>query len=136
MKSTQSSAWSALKINAIGLGATALLLFILYSIYSWLSPTNALSGADKLWDGDQRFEAIQQYKILLRKEKPGLHPPGTKWLDQTTDRGRLYRRIIEHEAEYGDPAEARDWIREAQAEGIYDLIFESQRVREMWNQDE
>ena len=94
---------------------------------------NSLREADQQWETGDRFDVVNTYKSLLKEEEPGIY--GYEWLNET-ERARLYRRIIEHEVEYGDISIARDWIREAKSEGIEELKFESQKTTEIWNEYE
>ncbi len=118
-------------------GLTAVILVVLlfgagyFAVQFFTNPTHALEKADRLWDRDQHPEAIVQYKSLLRKRDP-LDPEYAALPRE--ERWRLYRRIISHEARYGSPAEARDWIRAAWNEGIPNLDFESEDVRRLWHE--
>ena len=120
-------------------GGTGLLLLIIvvgviaYLIYSLVAdPTKALAKADILWDRDDRVAAVRQYKQLLRKRDP-LSQDGLAWLQDS--RPRLYRRIITFEAEYGDPADARDWIKDAWNEGHRDLVFDKKSAQDLWSEE-
>ncbi len=95
------------------------------------NPVHALERADRMWDRDQHVEAIREYKALLRKRDP-LDPDYAALPRE--DRPRLFRRVISHEVRYGEPAEARDWIRIAWNEGIRHLDFQYDEVRQMWDE--
>lgn len=62
-----------------------------------------LHTGDRQWNAQDHFAAIATYKTFLQR-KEGHH---YEWRD---DYPRIYRRVIEHEAKYGDPGEAVDWI--------------------------
>lgn len=66
-----------------------------------------LQEGDRQWNAQDHFAAIKTYKTFLQ-QKEEFH---YEWRD---DYPRLYRRVIEHEAKYGDPGEAVDWIVKAQ----------------------
>src|SRR5436309_268233 len=84
-------------------------------------------NAHALWESDKRAEAIKQYKQILRSpNRIHLHD----------DLPMLYRRIIEYEADYGDPSDARDWSLRAYEEwpGMpMRLTFDSRKATEIWN---
>lgn len=87
-----------------------------------------VAAAHRLWEEDQRFDAVKSYKGILRKEER-IHLRG--------DLPILYRRIIEHEAEYGDPSVARDWCLRAYEEWPgkpMRLTFSSSKATEIWNE--
>ena len=97
-------------------------------------PDRQLLRADQKWnsgDTPQRIQAIRDYKALLRKKDPldnGLHL-------LRDGRERLYRRIIAHHVLFDiNDADANDWIREAWDEGIRDLGFQEERVKEKWKE--
>ncbi len=94
------------------------------------NPNKALAAADKLWENDERVDAIDAYKELLRKPDPT--DPDSAWLQDS--RPRLYRRVIEFEAEYGDIPVARDWIQDALKEG-HRIRFDSDTARELWEEE-
>jgi len=93
-------------------------------------PSRAVASADALWDGDQRVEAVRAYKQILRKSRAA--QPLEK--EVRRELPRLYRRVISHEAQYGDPAEARDWIHDAWQANVRSLSFESEAVKELWKE--
>jgi len=90
-----------------------------------------LQAADQLWNQDQNVKAVREYKTLLGKRE---RFESQYALIQGNDRVRLYRRIISHEARFGNRAEARDWITKAYGEGInFEAAdFESPQVHELW----
>ncbi len=94
----------------------------------WTDPSRAVSSADALWDGGQRVEAVRSYKKILREA----HRQEPLEKEVRRELPRLYRRVISHEAQYGDPAEARDWIRDAWHANVRSLSFESDVAAELW----
>ena len=105
-----------------------------YLAYNYLvDPSRGLRHADHLWNRDQNVEAVREYKALLIKRDPLDHQfaliPGP-------ERPRLFRRIISHEARYGNRAEARDWITAAYGEGINfeKADFEDEQVYLLWQE--
>ena len=102
----------------------------LFAIRKWNDPSRALAKADRLWETDQRVEAIAEYKILLRKKDP--LDPEQNWLYE--HRPRLYRRIIEYETVFRDRDVARDWIRDAWSENIRNLSFDRDETRALWQE--
>lgn len=103
-----------------------------YLVYNYMAdPSRGLRHADQMWNRDKNVEAVREYKALLMKRDPLDHQfaliPGP-------ERPRLFRRIISHEARYGNRAEARDWITAAYGEGINfeQADFEDQEVHQLW----
>ena len=85
-----------------------------------------VEDAHALWESDDRFEAVRKYKSLLRSSNVS-----------STDQSAIYRRVIEHEAEYGDPGSARDWALRAYEEGRWNaalrkLTFSSDAAKTIW----
>ena len=93
-------------------------------------PVAVLSKADVLWalgDPKDRIEATKQYKLFLRgtmcatvhsvclesHHDKTSEPAFSQLQGFEKDLPRVYRRVIEYEADYGDPGEAVDWIRSA-----------------------
>lgn len=114
----------------------AILLFcgVGYLAYNYFTDSSrALRKADELWNRDENVEAIREYKSLLSQRDP-LEPQYA--LLPREDRPRLYRRIISHEARFGNRAEARDWITLAYNEGINfeKPDFENAEVFELWEE--
>jgi hypothetical protein len=128
--------WTASLVGAVILfSALVVLCFSYGSMSSQDDPGSriderrqALDVANSLWENDKRFEGIKKYKAILRsEERIHLH----------RDLPMIYRRVIEHEAEYGDPAEARDWSWKAYEEwpGMrMQLTFESTKATDIWKQ--
>ena len=86
-----------------------------------------LAAAHELWEGDERFEAVKQYKTFLRTEER---------IHFHDDLPVLYRRVIEHEAEYGDPSDCRDWCLRAYEEWPgrpMKLTFGSETATKIWS---
>jgi len=90
--------------------------------------SRAIASADAMWDAGQRIESVRAYKQILRQSRD------QQSLEKEVRRElpRLYRRVISHEAQYGDPAEARDWIHDAWQANIRSLSFESEAAAELW----
>jgi len=87
-----------------------------------------IEDAHALWESDDRFEAVRKYKSLLRSSNVS-----------STDEVAIYRRVIEHEAEYGDPGSARDWALRAYEEGRWNaalrkLTFSSEAAKTIWEE--
>ncbi len=87
-----------------------------------------------LWDQEDRFEAVRLYKQLLRSDQIRWD-----WSELNPDLTTIYRRVIEHEAEYGDPGSARDWCLRAYDQGqwstystLRQLTFSSENARQIW----
>ncbi|WDI43723.1 hypothetical protein [Bremerella sp. P1] len=85
-----------------------------------------IEDAHALWESDDRFEAVRKYKSLLRSSNVS-----------STDEAAIYRRVIEHEAEYGDAGSARDWALRAYEEGRWNaalrkLTFSSEAATTIW----
>ncbi len=99
--------------------------------HSFGNDAGGLQAADQLWNQDQNVEAVREYKALLGKRD---RVSSQYAMIQGTDRVRLYRRIISHEARFGNRAEARDWITKAYGEGINfeSADFESAQVHQLW----
>lgn len=89
----------------------------------------ALAEADQLWQDGERFDAIKKYKQLLSGD---LATDGSNFALAKPVRARLYRRIIEHEAEYGDKSDALDYAQQAWTEGHEGLAFNSEVAEEIW----
>lgn len=98
----------------------------------YLDRSRGLRAADELWNRDQNVEAVREYKTLLSDRDP-LNKQYAVILGN--DRVRLYRRIISHEARFGNRAEARDWITKAYGEGINfeKADFENAAVYQLWS---
>lgn len=91
-----------------------------------------IAEAHRLWDADNHFEAVSRYKSLLN---PGMTP----WyrLELMGEQAMVYRRVIDHEAEYGDPGSARDWALRAYEEGRWNsplrkMTFSSDSANTIW----
>ena len=85
-----------------------------------------IDEAHSLWESDDRFGAVRIYKTLLRSINVS-----------SADEVMMYRRIVEHEAEYGDPGSARDWALRAYEEGRWNaalrkLTFSSDAAKKIW----
>lgn len=103
-----------------------------YLAYNYFSdPSRALRQADEKWNRDKNVEAVREYKTLLMQRDP---LDNQYALIQGPDRPRLYRRIITHEARFGNRGEARDWISKAYGEGINfeRADFENDEVHQLW----
>ena len=98
-----------------------------------LDRAKGLRAADELWNRDQNVEAVRDYKTLLSERDP-LNKQYAVIVGN--DRVRLYRRIISHEARFGNRAEARDWITKAYGEGINfeKADFENAAVHQLWSE--
>ena len=87
-----------------------------------------LATADQLWHSDNKAEAIQAYKRFLNSET---------YYQFHGELPRVFRRVIEYEADYGDPGEARDWIYKAWEEWPgrrMKLSFESKKATQLWDE--
>ena len=97
------------------------------------SPEVALERAHQMWDSNdtkQQISAIKTYRKLLHKTDP--LEAGRHWL--TDDRDTLYRRVIRHDILFAeDEAKAAEWVLKAWDEGIRDLRFQDERVKEFWD---
>ena len=98
------------------------------------SQKDQIDEANALWEADDRFGAIREYKSLLRSDEMRWDMP-----DFRADQAMLYRRVIEYEAEYGDPGSARDWALRAYEQGQWDeyaalrkLTFSSDAAKTIW----
>lgn len=85
----------------------------------------AIEEAHSLWAAERTSEAVAQYKLILKQD-------GRSCLDD--ELGVAYRRVIEFEAEYGDPGEARDWCLRARSEWNLKISFSSETARRIWNE--
>jgi len=90
----------------------------------WLARADeiALSKADELYDGGKRSEAAAVYR---QHPKQLLHPDGSG--------ARYLRRLIEHDLEKGDRAEARSWVEKA-VEADIRLEFNSPEAAALYKQ--
>ena len=93
-----------------------------------------INSAHALWESDDRFEAVRSYKALLRDDD-------FRWdlSDFKPEMATTYRRVIEHEANYGDPGSARDWAMRAHEQGKWSddaflrrLTFDSEAAKQVW----
>ena len=103
-----------------------------YAAFNYFSDSSrALRHADHLWDTDRNVDAVREYKSLLSQRDP---LDKQYALIQGAERPRLYRRIISHEARFGNRAEARDWITKAYLEGVNfeKADFENEDVHQLW----
>jgi hypothetical protein len=102
-----------------------------WAIQYYTDPLRDVRQADQLWDRDENVAAVRLYKDLLNRRDVG--NPDYAMVPRR-DRPRMYRRIITHEAVYGSPQEARDWITRAFLEGInFERVdFEHEQVFELW----
>lgn len=108
--------WMAVVVSTVGLtvivlGTSSLLLSTSKSSYQHRKDKleRLLTEGDRKWSDDDHFAAIEVYKQFLAEEP--LYSYDQQWFDTYP---RVYRRVIEHEAKYGDPGEAVDWIVKAQ----------------------
>jgi hypothetical protein len=95
-----------------------------------------IDEAHALWESDDRFEAVRRYKSLIRSDEVHWH-----LLEFRPELVTVYRRVIEHEAEYGDPGSARDWAMRAYDKGQWSeytslrkLTFTSDAAAEIWEE--
>lgn len=102
---------STVGLTAIALAASSYLLTEGKSSYQHRKAKlkSLLSAGDRMWNEQDHFAAIEVYKRFLAEEP--LYSYDQQWFDAYP---RVYRRVIEHEAKYGDPGEAVDWIVKAQ----------------------
>ncbi len=123
------SRWTWLVIVLLVLAGAAGYL----ALRQYNDPTRGLRHADQLWDRDENPEAVREYKDLLSRRDP-INPDFA--LIPRTDRLRLYRRVITHEAIYGSVQEARDWISRAWLEGLNfeRADFEHPQVFALWEE--
>lgn len=91
-----------------------------------------IDAAHELWDAEERFEAVKEYKTILRTD-------GIPWhvSEFRAEQPTLYRRVIEHEADYGDPGSARDWALRAydygqRNEALRSMTFSSEAATAIW----
>jgi hypothetical protein len=120
-------------------GLVAILAILLlcgagYLAYNYFTdPSRGLRQADDLWNRDRNVEAVREYKSLLMKRDPLDHQYA---LIPGTERPRLFRRIISHEARFGSRGEARDWITMAYGEGINfeEQDFNDKDVYLLWSE--
>lgn len=77
------------------------------ALQEWDALGELLQEGDRQWNAQDHFAAIATYKTFLQR-KEEYHYEWRK------DYPRIYRRVIEHEAKYGNPGEAVDWIVKAQ----------------------
>lgn len=98
----------------------------------------------ELWERGDRPEAVAKYKSVLREVSNATadrdHPVfrirklqeagGGLHLELST----LFRRVIDHEAEYGDPAEARDWCVRAWNDWNLNLSLSSETAIRIWRE--
>lgn len=102
-------------VNLLGLGAGEI-----------DSPEGRVKAANQLWESEKRLEAVAQYKLILKEDTYELK----------RELPAMYRRVIEYEAEYGDPGSARDWCLHAYESswGPKHLTFESQKATDIWSE--
>jgi len=93
-----------------------------------------IDHAHQLWESDQRFEAVREYKDLLRSHD-------VAWGEFGDEIAVLFRRVIDHEAAYGDPGTARDWCliayQKSNQEGfliLRQLSFSSEEAQAIWEE--
>ena len=86
-----------------------------------------LTHAHDLWEQEERLAAVKAYKAILRHEDRSY---------VRDDIPILYRRVIEFEVEYGDPAVGRDWCLRASDDNALDvrLSFDSDKATQIWNE--
>jgi len=113
----------------LAIGFAAIVAYLIQNSFG--GESGQLQAADQLWNQDQNVAAVREYKKLLGARD---RLDRQYALIQGNDRVRLYRRIISHEARFGNRAEARDWITKAYGEGInFEAAdFESTPVYELW----
>ncbi len=95
-----------------------------------------INEAHELWESDDRFGAVRRYKTLIRSDD-------FRWdlVEFQPELVTAYRRVIEHEADYGDPGSARDWAMRAYNQGQWSeyaslrkLTFSSEAARQIWGE--
>ncbi len=95
-----------------------------------------INEAHELWESDDRFEAVRRYKALIRSDE-------FRWdlVEFQPELVTAYRRVIEHEADYGDPGSARDWAVRAYNQGQWSeyaslrkLTFSSEVAATIWDE--
>lgn len=82
-----------------------------------------MNSGHSLWEDDRQVEAVRQYKAVLLED-------GRSYLGD--ELSIVFRRVIEYEADYGDPAEARDWCIRATNELNLKLSFTSEAAEKIW----
>jgi len=110
-------------------------------------PAALLAKADILWssgDPKDRMEAINHYKLFLKSTTKGKiysaymeshlserNRLGFRQLSECEkELPKVYRRVIEYEADYGDPGEAVDWIRLGLDEDVK-LFLNSEKANQL-----
>lgn len=82
-----------------------------------------MTEGHSLWSAERQSDAVRQYKAVLLES-------GRRYLGD--ELSVIYRRVIEYEADYGDPAEARDWCVRATNEWNLRLSFSSTAAENIW----
>jgi len=96
------------------------------------NPAAVLAKADTLWssgDPKDRIEAVKHYKSFLNRTT-GDNRFSAIMKGYDRELPKVFRRVIEYEADYGDPGEAVDWIRLAADEHVK-LSLSSEKAKKI-----